>query len=72
MSEERDRRGPPDEEAAAAAPAVDEPPSGEPRVIGETTILGDGQLGGENLERGPERINPEGTVDIANPPRDER
>ncbi|MGA9524674.1 MAG: hypothetical protein WBV82_24665 [Myxococcaceae bacterium] len=33
---------------------------------GEMPVLVDGQLGGANLERGPERANPEGTVDTAN------
>jgi len=34
----------------------------------EQPVLTDGQLGAGNLERGPERANPEGTVDTPNPP----
>lgn len=34
--------------------------------------MADGQLGAGNLERGPERANPEGTVDTPNPPNDRR
>lgn len=39
-------------------------------VVGEGTIMGDGQLGGEALERGPERTNPEGSSGTPNPPPD--
>lgn len=35
-------------------------------------IMEDGQLGGGNLNRGPERANPEGTSDLPNPPEDRR
>gem|GEM_PF-3750612 len=35
----------------------------------EQPVIADGQLGGANLERGPERANPEGTVDTPNPRR---
>ena len=35
-------------------------------VTSEQPILSDGQLG-EDLSRDPERVNPEGTADIARP-----
>jgi hypothetical protein len=35
-------------------------------VIGETEIMADGQVGTEQLDEGPERSNPEGSVDINN------
>ncbi|HWV39846.1 MAG TPA: hypothetical protein VN033_15355 [Vulgatibacter sp.] len=34
----------------------------------EQPVMADGQLGGGNLDRGPERANPEGTADTQNPP----
>jgi hypothetical protein len=43
----------------------------EPKVPGgyarsEEQVITDGQLGSHNLQRGPERANPEGSVDISN------
>lgn len=47
-------------------------PKREGLVRGEQTVMGDGQLGGRNIDRGPERRNPEGTALTPNPPADQR
>lgn len=50
-----------------------EPPEEERRYArSEEQLLGDGQLGAQNLERGPERQNPEGTSHLPNPAPEER
>lgn len=64
-----DRKGQP------SRPAEEERGGPSPRkrwVRSEQPILEDGQLGGANLDKGPERRNPEGTADRPNPPTDER
>lgn len=48
------------------------PKEGRKWARSEQPVVVDGQLGGANLDRGPERQNPEGTVDLPNPPPDER
>ncbi len=46
--------------------------SREGYVPSEQVVMADGQLGGNNIERGPERQNPEGTALTPNPPPDRR
>lgn len=54
------------------------PQEGEPHEREEKwapshqSIMEDGQLGGANLDRGPERANPEGTSGTPIPPADRR
>jgi hypothetical protein len=48
------------------------PAPGKQWALSEQLLMVDGQLGAANLERGPERANPEGTVDTPNPPLDRR
>lgn len=67
MKRKRDR--PPARPQGEEAPA---PSSGQRWVRSQQPILEDGQLGGANLDRGPERRNPEGTVDTPNPTPDAR
>ena len=48
-------------------PGSGDRPMGRPGLQrSETTVVTDGQVGTHNLERGPERANPEGTVDTSN------
>lgn len=51
------------EDALGVEPRQKPLPSAEELTPGEQTIMGDGQLGGEALERGPEASNPEGSAD---------
>lgn len=64
-----ERKQPPTSEIQP--PRSEEEP-GRRFIKGEHPIMADGQLGGEALDQGPERRNPEGTVDIPNPPADEK
>ncbi len=42
------------------------------RVPSEQTVISDGQLGAANLERGPERENPEGSALRPIPPEERK
>jgi hypothetical protein len=50
----------------------EEPERGKKWARSHQSIMEDGQLGGANLDRGPERANPEGTSLTPNPPEDRR
>ncbi len=47
-------------------PPTEQPDDRPEYTLSEMAVITDGQVGGANLERGPERANPEGTVDTAN------
>lgn len=67
MSDER--KHPPSRQVVEEGEA---PAPGRKWAKSEQPLMGDGQLGGDSLERGPERRNPEGTADTPNPPAGER
>lgn len=58
------RKPPPDNEATEQAPAPSPSEKGTPS---EQAIMGDGQLGSQNVDSGPERRNPEGLMHTPNP-----